>query len=148
MRWFGRVHWSAAAPALVPPKVSLSPPLQDLERSIAGLLSIESADMSLSILTCRVNMPLPVVTKINCAEILMKVIDSALDDRTPGPRHCCRWVSVAIGSSAVCLEWSPGRALAAGASQNEIADVLLAVAPVTGSAGRRRRPRCGDRAGV
>ena len=40
--------------------------------------------------------------------------------------------SVAIGSSAVCLEWSAGRALAAGASEDEIADVLLAVAPVAG----------------
>ena len=40
--------------------------------------------------------------------------------------------SVAIGSSAVCLEWSAGRAMAAGASEDEIADVLLAVVPVTG----------------
>jgi alkylhydroperoxidase/carboxymuconolactone decarboxylase family protein YurZ len=40
--------------------------------------------------------------------------------------------SVATGSSAVCLEWSAGRALAAGASEDEIADVLLAVLPVTG----------------
>jgi 4-carboxymuconolactone decarboxylase len=41
-------------------------------------------------------------------------------------------VCVAIGSSAVCLEWSTGRALAAGASEDEIADVLLAIAPVAG----------------
>jgi alkylhydroperoxidase/carboxymuconolactone decarboxylase family protein YurZ len=41
-------------------------------------------------------------------------------------------VSVAIGSPAVCLEWSAGRALAAGASEDEIADVLLAIAPVAG----------------
>ena len=40
--------------------------------------------------------------------------------------------SVAIGSPAVCLEWSAGRALAAGASEDEIADVLLAVIPVAG----------------
>jgi 4-carboxymuconolactone decarboxylase len=40
--------------------------------------------------------------------------------------------SVAIGSPAVCLEWCAGRALAAGASEDEIADVLLAIAPVTG----------------
>ncbi|HXZ77427.1 MAG TPA: carboxymuconolactone decarboxylase family protein [Streptosporangiaceae bacterium] len=39
---------------------------------------------------------------------------------------------VAIGSSAVCLEWSAGRALAAGASEDEIAEVLLAIAPVAG----------------
>ena len=41
-------------------------------------------------------------------------------------------VSVAIGSSAVCLEWSIARALAAGATKDEIADVLLAIAPVAG----------------
>jgi 4-carboxymuconolactone decarboxylase len=41
-------------------------------------------------------------------------------------------VSVAIGSSAVCLEWSTGRALAAGASEDEIAGVLLAIAAVAG----------------
>jgi alkylhydroperoxidase/carboxymuconolactone decarboxylase family protein YurZ len=40
--------------------------------------------------------------------------------------------SVAIGSSAVCLEWSASRAMAAGASEDEIADVLLALIPVTG----------------
>ena len=41
-------------------------------------------------------------------------------------------VLVAIGSPAVCLEWSTARALAAGATEGEIADVLLAIAPVTG----------------
>ncbi len=41
-------------------------------------------------------------------------------------------VLVAIGSPVVCLEWSTGRALAAGASEDEIADVLLAIAPVAG----------------
>jgi 4-carboxymuconolactone decarboxylase len=41
-------------------------------------------------------------------------------------------VSVALGSPAVCLEWSTGRALAAGASEDEIADVLLAIALVAG----------------
>jgi 4-carboxymuconolactone decarboxylase len=40
--------------------------------------------------------------------------------------------SVAIGSAAVCLEWSTGRALAAGATEDEIAAVLLVIAPVTG----------------
>jgi alkylhydroperoxidase/carboxymuconolactone decarboxylase family protein YurZ len=40
--------------------------------------------------------------------------------------------SVAIGSPAVCLEWSATRALAAGATEDEIADVLLAIAPVAG----------------
>ena len=41
-------------------------------------------------------------------------------------------VFVAIGSPAVCLEWSTGRALAAGANEDEIADALLAIAPVAG----------------
>jgi len=41
-------------------------------------------------------------------------------------------VSVATGSSAVCLQWSTARALAAGAAKDEIADVLLAIAPVAG----------------
>jgi alkylhydroperoxidase/carboxymuconolactone decarboxylase family protein YurZ len=41
-------------------------------------------------------------------------------------------VAVAIGSPAVCLEWSAGRALTAGATEDEIADVLLAIAPVAG----------------
>ena len=39
---------------------------------------------------------------------------------------------VAIGSPAVCLEWSTTRALAAGATEDEIIDVLLAIAPVAG----------------
>jgi alkylhydroperoxidase/carboxymuconolactone decarboxylase family protein YurZ len=41
-------------------------------------------------------------------------------------------VSVAIGSSAVCLQWSTARVLAAGATQDEVADVLLAIAAVAG----------------
>ena len=40
--------------------------------------------------------------------------------------------SVTIGPSPVCLQWSVARALAAGAAEDEIADVLLAIAPVTG----------------
>ena len=40
--------------------------------------------------------------------------------------------SVATGAPPVCLEWSTGRALAAGATDAEIADTLLAIAPVTG----------------
>ena len=58
-------------------------------------------------------------------------------------------VSVAIGSSAVCLQWSTARALAAGAAKDEIADVLLAIAP-GGRArpGCLRRPGCGHGAGV
>jgi 4-carboxymuconolactone decarboxylase len=38
----------------------------------------------------------------------------------------------AIGSPAVCLEWSATRALAAGATEDEITEVLLAIAPVAG----------------
>src|SRR5580704_11072332 len=41
-------------------------------------------------------------------------------------------VTIAIGSSAVCLQWSAARALAAGATKDEIADVLLAIVPVAG----------------
>jgi len=41
-------------------------------------------------------------------------------------------VTVATGSPGVCLEWSTARAMAAGATDDEIADVLLAIAPVIG----------------
>jgi hypothetical protein len=42
-----------------------------------------------------------------------------------------------------------GRATAAGASEDEIADVLLAIVPAAGlGRGRLRRSRCGDRARV
>ena len=40
--------------------------------------------------------------------------------------------SVATGAPPVCVAWSTGRALAAGATDEEIADALLAIAPVTG----------------
>jgi alkylhydroperoxidase/carboxymuconolactone decarboxylase family protein YurZ len=39
---------------------------------------------------------------------------------------------VAIGSPSVCLEWGASRALAAGATEDEITDVLLAVAAAAG----------------
>src|SRR5215469_13285815 len=39
---------------------------------------------------------------------------------------------VAVGSPGVCLEWSTIRALAAGASEDEVTDVLLVIAPVAG----------------
>lgn len=54
----------------------------------------------------------------------------ALDARTMALLQVA--VSVAIGSSAVCLQWSAARALAAGATKEEIADVLLAIIPVAG----------------
>jgi 4-carboxymuconolactone decarboxylase len=38
----------------------------------------------------------------------------------------------AIGAPEVCLEWSSSRALAAGATEDEITEVLLVIAPVIG----------------
>jgi len=55
---------------------------------------------------------------------------SALDPKTAALLRV--GASVAIGASPVCLEWSAGLALAAGANEDEIADVLLAIAPVAG----------------
>jgi 4-carboxymuconolactone decarboxylase len=55
---------------------------------------------------------------------------SALDAKTVALLQVA--VSVAIGSSAVCLEWSAARAMAAGATKDEIADVLVAIAPLAG----------------
>jgi 4-carboxymuconolactone decarboxylase len=55
---------------------------------------------------------------------------SALDPKTASLLQV--GVSVALGSPAVGLEWSAARAMAAGASEDEIADVLLAIAPVAG----------------
>jgi 4-carboxymuconolactone decarboxylase len=55
---------------------------------------------------------------------------SSLDPKTAALLHVA--VLVAIGSPAVCLEWSTTRALAAGATEDEIAGVLLAIAPVAG----------------
>jgi alkylhydroperoxidase/carboxymuconolactone decarboxylase family protein YurZ len=55
---------------------------------------------------------------------------SALDPKTAALLQVA--VSVALGSAAVCLEWSTGRALAAGAGEDEIAGVLPAIAPVAG----------------
>ena len=55
---------------------------------------------------------------------------SALDPKTAALLQV--GACVAMGSPAVCLEWSAGRALAAGASEDEIAGVLLVIAPVAG----------------
>ena len=55
---------------------------------------------------------------------------SALDPKTAALLHVA--ACVAIGSPAVCLQWSTGRAPATGASEEEIAGVLLAIAPVAG----------------
>ena len=53
----------------------------------------------------------------------------ALDPGTAAPLHVA--VSAAIGSPAGCLEWSISRALA-GVIEDEMADVLLAIAAVAG----------------
>ena len=55
---------------------------------------------------------------------------SALDPKTMALLQL--GASVAIGSPAVCREWCSDRALAAGASEDEIVGVLLAIAPVAG----------------
>jgi len=55
---------------------------------------------------------------------------SALDPKTVALLQV--GASVAMGSSSTCLEWSTGLALTAGASEDEIADVLLAIASVAG----------------
>ena len=41
-------------------------------------------------------------------------------------------VLAAVGAPEVCLEWSATRALAEGATEDEITGVLLAIAPVIG----------------
>src|SRR5262252_7280709 len=61
---------------------------------------------------------------------LDRAATSALDAKTTALLQVA--VSAATGSSAVCLQWSTARALAAGATKDEIADVLLAIAPVAG----------------
>ena len=55
---------------------------------------------------------------------------SALDAKTAALLQVA--VSVAIGASPVCLQWGAARALAAGATKDEIADVLMAIVPVAG----------------
>jgi len=55
---------------------------------------------------------------------------SALDPKTAAQLPVA--VCAAIGPPAVCLEWAAGRAPAAGASEDQIAGVVLAIAPVAG----------------
>ena len=57
---------------------------------------------------------------------------SALDPRTAALLRM--GASAAIGAPGECLQWSAGRALAAGATEEEIAEVLLAIASVAGLA--------------
>ena len=54
----------------------------------------------------------------------------ALDGRTAALLRL--GAAVAIGSPGACVEWSTGRALAAGATEEEIAGALVAIAPVAG----------------
>jgi alkylhydroperoxidase/carboxymuconolactone decarboxylase family protein YurZ len=61
---------------------------------------------------------------------LSSVATSALDPKTA--RLLQVGASVTIGPSPVCLQWSVARAMAADATKDEIADVLLAIAPVAG----------------
>lgn len=56
--------------------------------------------------------------------------DSTLDPKTAALVRL--GALAAIGSPPVGLEWSTTRALAAGATEDEIIDVLLAIAPVIG----------------
>jgi alkylhydroperoxidase/carboxymuconolactone decarboxylase family protein YurZ len=53
-----------------------------------------------------------------------------LDDKTAALVRV--GVLAAIGAPEVCLEWSSSQALAAGATEDEITSVLLAIAPVIG----------------
>ena len=55
---------------------------------------------------------------------------SALDPKTEALLQV--GASIAMGSSSVCVEWSAVRAIAAGATEDEITDVLRAIAPVVG----------------
>ena len=55
---------------------------------------------------------------------------SALDPKTAALIVVA--AAVALGSSSLCLQWSASRALAAGATEDEIAEVLLAIAPMAG----------------
>jgi alkylhydroperoxidase/carboxymuconolactone decarboxylase family protein YurZ len=68
----------------------------------------------------------------------------ALDPRSAALLHVA--VSAAIGSAAVCLEWSISRALAAGAIQDEMPDMLLSIAPLAGSSAPP--PMCQSRSGT
>jgi len=70
------------------------------------------------------------------------VTTSALDPKTTALLQVA--VLVALGSPAVSLEWSASRALAAGASEDEIADVLVAIAPVAGLGASRGRVNPGN----
>ncbi|HTP14211.1 MAG TPA: carboxymuconolactone decarboxylase family protein [Streptosporangiaceae bacterium] len=63
---------------------------------------------------------------------------SALDPKTGALLQVA--MSVAIGSPAVYLERSTSRALATRATEDEIADVLLAIARCRARPGRLRRP--------
>jgi 4-carboxymuconolactone decarboxylase len=54
----------------------------------------------------------------------------ALDARTASLLQL--GAAVALGSPGVCLQWCTARALAAGATEDEIAEVLLVITPLAG----------------
>jgi len=59
------------------------------------------------------------------------------------PRRCFTVAASVAAGSVGGLRWMDRRPCAGGgATEDEIADVLLAIAPVAGSAGRLRRSRC------
>lgn len=63
------------------------------------------------------------------------VLDSVPDAQALDPKVAALvrlGALAAIGSPEVCLEWSTSKALAAGATDEEITGVLLAIAPVIG----------------
>ena len=61
---------------------------------------------------------------------LCPAIDAVLDAKTTALVRV--GALAAIGAPEVCLEWSSSQALAAGATEDEITGVLLAIAPVIG----------------
>ena len=63
-------------------------------------------------------------------ERLRRGCGQPLDPRSAALLHVA--VPAAVGSAAVCLEWSISRALAAGAIQDEMPDMRLSIAPVAG----------------
>ena len=77
----------------------------------------------------------------------LSIVDEVVADDQAGLRldHAADWTLdrktaalvrvgalAAIGSPEVCVEWSATRALAEGATEDEIVGVLLAIAPVVG----------------
>ena len=64
------------------------------------------------------------------AGLRLGLVGSGLDPKTAALARV--GALAAIGAPGVCLEWSTTAALAAGATEDEITGVLLAIAPVAG----------------